>query len=405
VLDISRLATEFVQGNRLCSFTEKSQRYVRFQENVYIPPELADSPLYDKYWDVVHRQFQLYRELTDAIHRKLSQEPPESVNNKRSGYLENLAGEDARYILPLATYTQFGMTLNARALEWMVMKANAHPLPEIQEFARELSRAARQLTPSLIRYTEPTDDYKETPERIRKYIAAADSRSMNGGEERVRLLTYPEGGDDRLLATLLYSTSSTPWDACRRTIDSFDPNRKQLLFRDAMKGVGVHDPVWREFETLDFDFEVILSASAYAQLKRHRMSTQFMQGYDLALGVVVPTSVKDVNMERDFMDVINGAELLYKDIAEKNPTWADYVLTNAHCRRVLLHVNARELYHMARLRMDSGAQWEIRGIVEEIIQRVTEVCPLTFSLASGKDTFAHHYARLFADNGNIQSDL
>jgi flavin-dependent thymidylate synthase len=399
VLGISRLATEFAQNNRLCSFTEKSQRYVRFDEEVFIPPELEDSTLLSKYQDVTHQQFLNYEKLYNAIFDYLRDKFPEKADHKAGQkHLETMASEDARYLLPLATFTQFGMTLNARCLEGMITKANAHPLPEVQEFAQELLKVTKKITPSLIKYTDVTDVYRDTQQRIKRYVPVQMETQGDRGEERVRILTYPTDGDERLLTALLFSQGQQSWEKCRELVRSFDKKKRESLFRDAMKGVSEHDPVWREFEMLDFDFEVILSASAYAQLKRHRMSTQILQPYDPNLGCTIPPSVIEAGMKDTFLETIDATESLYREIFMELANTAQYILTNAHRRRLILHVNARELYHMARLRMDQSAQWEIREIMAEIIGLAQEKCPLTSALACGKDGFIDAYRKYYSES-------
>ena len=63
------------------------------------------------------------------------------------------------------------------------------------------------------------------------------------------------------------------------------------------------------------------------------------------------------------------------------------ILTNAHRKRVLMKVNARELYHISRLREDRHAQWDIRERAQKMLQEARKVLPLTLMLATGKDTF------------------
>lgn len=397
VLGISRLATEFVQNNRLCSFTEKSQRYIRFDEEVFVPLELQESPLLSKYQDITHRQYACYEKLFNAILEHLSRKFPDMTDSKDGPKeLEIIAGEDARYILPLATFTQFGMTLNARNLEGMITKANTNPLPEVRHFAQEILRIAKKITPSLIRYTDVSDDFRTTHERINKYLPEQMESPDNRGEDRVRILSYPTDGDERLLTALLFSQGRQSWEESRKTVRSFSSEKRESLFRDAMKGIAVHSSVWREFEMLNFDFEVILSASAYAQLKRHRMSSQLLKPYDPHLGVTIPPSVSTAGMEDTFMKTIDETETLHRELLNEYPITAEYVLTNAHRRRLILHVNGRELYHMARLRMDQSAQWEIRDIMAEIVCLAQEKCPLALTLACGKDGFDNVYRKFYS---------
>jgi thymidylate synthase ThyX len=214
----------------------------------------------------------------------------------------------------------------------------------------------------------------------------------------VQILFYPTEGDERLLTALLFSQGQQSWDECRDLVKSFDKGKRESLFRDAMKGVSEHDPVWREFEMLGFDFEVIISASAYAQIKRHRMSTQLLQSYDPNLGYTIPPSVIEAGMKDTFLETIESTESLYQEIFKEQINTAQYILTNAHRRRLMLHVNARELYHMARLRMDQSAQWEIREIMGEIIEFAQQKCPLASALACGKDGFSDVYRKYYSES-------
>jgi hypothetical protein len=74
---------------------------------------------------------------------------------------------------------------------------------------------------------------------------------------------------------------------------------------------------------------------------------------------------------------------------------AEYVLTNAHCKRVLWKTNARELYHFSRLREDATAQWDIRRVASEMTRRAVAKMPMTLLLIGGKDAYPDVYRRVF----------
>jgi len=61
----------------------------------------------------------------------------------------------------------------------------------------------------------------------------------------------------------------------------------------------------------------------------------------------------------------------------------------------LMKFNARELYHLARLRADAHAQWDIRELTEEMLKQAKKVMPLTLMMACGKDSFAKLYKKTF----------
>ena len=68
---------------------------------------------------------------------------------------------------------------------------------------------------------------------------------------------------------------------------------------------------------------------------------------------------------------------------------------NAHRRRVLVTLSARELYHVSRLREDEHAQWDIQLIAAEMVRQAADVMPLTLVLACGKDAFPGRYEQVF----------
>ncbi len=167
------------------------------------------------------------------------------------------------------------------------------------------------------------------------------------------------------------------------------------LFSAALQYMEFYDAPTREFEHVNFTFEIVLSSSAYAQVKRHRISSQSVQGYDVNLGVTVPPAVREAGLEDEFMKHLARAEELYHKVHVEMPEVAPYVLTNAHRRRVIMTINLRELYHFARLREDGHAQWDIRDIAFGIRQEVSREMPMGSMLLCGKDSYPELYEKLF----------
>jgi hypothetical protein len=125
------------------------------------------------------------------------------------------------------------------------------------------------------------------------------------------------------------------------------------------------------------------------------MATLTSQSYDPGLGVSVPPSVREIGARSEFMEIIERTDETYHALKKATGPAADYVLTNAHRRRVLLKVNARELYHISRLREDATAQWDIRDIAARMSALAKKVMPLTCLLLGGKDFYPEIYRRVF----------
>jgi thymidylate synthase ThyX len=172
---------------------------------------------------------------------------------------------------------------------------------------------------------------------------------------------------------------------------------KEDIIRSACKYMKSYDPPLREFENADLCFEVTISASCFAQLKRHRMATIICQDYDPNLGVTIPPTIHEIGMENRFMDMISQSEETYGRIKNVSPLAANYILTNAHRKRVAIKVNPRELYHISRLREDVHAQWDIRDTAQKMLRLGKQIMPLTLMLATGKDNFDSLYDRCYTD--------
>ncbi|MBE0558871.1 MAG: FAD-dependent thymidylate synthase, partial [Proteobacteria bacterium] len=118
---------------------------------------------------------------------------------------------------------------------------------------------------------------------------------------------------------------------------------------------------------------------------------------DPALGVTVPPAVTAVGEEKAFREVCTRTEETWEKIRRAAPAAAAYILTNAHRRRAAVTLSARELYHIARVRADRNAQWDIRETASQMVAAGREVMPLTLMLAAGKDGFDAIRAGVYAD--------
>ena len=82
------------------------------------------------------------------------------------------------------------------------------------------------------------------------------------------------------------------------------------------------------------------------------------------------------------------------------PEAADYLLTNAHRRRVSLTMNLRELYHFSRLREDLHAQWAIRDLASRMSALARRTAPVTAGLLGGKHAYAALFSELMENRGS-----
>ncbi len=403
ILAVSRLLVEEIEKFRLASYTEKSQRYVLLQDDFVIPVEVRRAGLEGVFSETVRAQNRCYHNLFERLRPFVFETHPElAADPANRSLLEGWAKEDARYIIALATETQLGMTVNARSTELMIRRLAASPLAEAEECSRQLYAATQKVAPSLVRYTEPTVYDRETGEALRAQAVGIIGRTPAPPPEgapiaAVRLLDATPGADEKIVAALLHGASHLPLADCREIAVRMDRREQEALIKTALRHMKAYDAAPREFEHVGITFELTISATCFAQLKRHRMATITAQEYDPALGVMVPPNITAIGEEKTFREICARTEETWEKIRRAAPAAAAYILTNAHRRRVAVTLSARELYHLARVRADRSAQWDIRETASQMVAAGRKVMPLTLILAAGKDGFDALRTGVFAD--------
>ncbi len=376
ITGISRLLVEEVQRSRLASFTEKSQRYVTLDGDFVLPGELCGSDLEQGFCDLIADQNRVYRMLYERGRDHLKREG--FVGGMRE--LRGKAKEDARYVLSLATETQFGMTINARSLERLLQRLDRSPLQEAQELKTGLRYEAVKIAPSLVRYTEC-----EEFERGIKY--ALPERTDHKFNTETRLLQITPEADNWILAGLMFECSGGDVGTIFEEVKKLSESEKHKIFRSIFEHMQPWHRVPRSFELVAFTFSLLVSSSCFGQLKRHRMSTILRTGYHPGYGYVIPPLLEKIGGREIIEPLMRRVEKLFYQMEEKKQGLGSYILTNSHRMPVLFQSNLRELYHFSRLRSDSHAQWEIREVSERIDKLVRKSLPCAGMMIMGKDEF------------------
>src|SRR5450759_3368825 len=105
VLGVSRLLVEEIEKFRLCSFTEKSQRYVLFDKDFVIPEEIKQAGMAGLFTATIRTQNDYYHKLYEKLKPHIfSKNKDLAKNQSNRSLLEGWAKEDARYIISLATH-------------------------------------------------------------------------------------------------------------------------------------------------------------------------------------------------------------------------------------------------------------------------------------------------------------
>jgi thymidylate synthase (FAD) len=97
---------------------------------------------------------------------------------------------------------------------------------------------------------------------------------------------------------------------------------------------------------------------------------------------ITPVSIAKIAMlEAEYEEVMNTCKRFY-DMAIRMKVPAEdarFVLPNATETKIVMTMNAREIYHACNLRECAHAQWEIRELFTIINRLVKEKAPVTFN--------------------------
>jgi flavin-dependent thymidylate synthase len=413
IIGVSRLAIEEIERFRLCSFTEKSQRYIKLENDFVLPEEIKGTSFEEPFVDVINAQNELYHRLFEKIkgfvfkkHSKLAEDP------KNHRMIEGWAKEDARYIVALATEGQLGQTINARNLELLFRRFASHEFAEVRELGSKMFALVEKIAPSIILFTKANDYDKKTYKALEETASSIlrferdKAKKIKGQKYDVKLEAFTPHPDDVTASALLHSSTKLPFADCSRTANRMKQKDKTAIIKTSMKHMELYDRAPREFEYVNLTYNLAVSSACFGQLKRHRLASIVSQKYDPELGVTIPQSVREVKMDKEFMSTVDRTNEVFGKISKKMPSVAQYVLTNSHKKRVLIGTNARELYHISRLREDMSAQWDIRNVAGKMTKLAKEVMPLTMMLVGGKDKYPTIYKKVYGRSPKvIQAEL
>ena len=389
---VSRLFSSILElSNEYMSFTEYSQRYQSpVKGDFFIPQELEQNKsLKDKFIELNNYQYDLYSELNDKLFEFLKDTVPtpegmeERIHHRA---LEKVAFEDARYALNLATYTNLGMTANARAIEDSLTKLLSSRYSEVRNRAQEMKEEVQFSVPTLVKYANENEYITKTRqilEKLAQELTKSESES-NSQSYEVNLLNWtgkdssnPEeiAIDDMVKAILFEHTESSYTDIDKQLKGNSLEEKLELLKKSVEK-LGKFDNPINALKLVKYDVEFVISEACWHQLLRHRKVNWIVQEPGIHSGITVPPHVEKSGTQNILNKAVLESENLYKELISENlPEVASYVVTNAHNRRMIGNFDLWELYHLINLRMSEGAQWDIMNITEILAEKISKYHP------------------------------
>ncbi len=381
VENVSRLACDTLEDNRLASYTEKSSRYqVLDQGSYHVPSELEGHPLRQVYVDTCDSLFRAYEAAVEQTMRHLRETMPQNDGERDAAYnlrLRREATDACRFLLPAATLTNVGVTMNARSMEHAIRKLLSSDLAEERELGEELKTEGRAITPTLIRYAD-RNEYLALTRESQMERSAGDGAPEAFDDCHAELVHYDTDAESKLVAALVYRYSGESYRDIWQRVESMSAQEREAVVHDALDRLGPHDIPVRELEMVDYTFDLVMDYGAYREFKRHRMQTYVPQPATVALGYIVPELVLEAGAEPLFRDAMQTAEDGFRRLHDDFPRVAEYLVTHAYLRRALSRMNLRECYHLFKLRTGPQAHFTIRRVMQQALDLVAQKHPLLF---------------------------
>jgi len=374
--NVSRLAIESIESNRLASYTEKSTRYQRWGlDDFTIPSELKDHPLHDEFVETVHLLFKTYAESLDPVRNLIFERFPRRENEKDEAWDRRVRSkyvDVCRFILPAASLANVGMTANARVLENMIRKMLSNELAEVREIGAKVKEVSKAETPTLVKYADAVPYLVET----NKEIGELETRGLENEDGKwCNLIDYDQDGEKKVLAAALYRFGEMAYADSLAYVKNLGELELEKLAEALLARLGKFDIPLRELEYCTYTFDLVMDQGAYAEFKRHRMMTQTPQKLTTRLGYATPRLITEAGFKSEYEAAMESASQMFEKLYQFNPAVAQYIVPNGFNRRVLAQFNMREAFAFCQLRSAANAHFSIRRVAQRMYEEMARVHP------------------------------
>jgi thymidylate synthase ThyX len=383
--NVSIVASKVIEDLRLGAFTEKSTRYVVFDEKSYVEPAGLAAPALAAYRASAERLFGTYLDLMPKVMGALRTRRPQAEGQSDGAYntaIKAQACDLLRGLLPAGTRTNIGLTANARALEGLLTKMLSHPLGEVVAVAEAMHKASLHVAPTLVKYASRNAYRAGLGQAVGDVLRRVYTPPQGGASatmvltQPVRLVRYDKDALERVALALAYE-GSDPQAHASSLIDGLrNASQRELtdLVVAAFAERGPHDPAPRGLEASSMTFELMLDYGAYRDLQRHRMLSPATQRLTCHLGFETPGELNDLGFAEAYQEALFHA-LEHWQKLDAHPLEAQYAVPLAYRVRTLWTLNLRELFHVVELRSARQGHPSYRRIAQGLYRTATTVLP------------------------------
>lgn len=417
---------------------ERSTRYQNFRKSGYYTPQFDTAEQTAEYTSLIDALFDGYTAVGEGMLGELKAHTPKPAAMDEAAYTRTLrarAYDMARYLLPLGTNTSLGQITNARTLEGQISRLLGSDYAEIRDLGRKLReaaagpawniqhRAGEQLldevrdlhpelatraeqhllrevrtSPTLVKYTAPSDYQRESRAALQQAAAAlmqgAAIQTMPSESPNVDLV-LPTTGEQRsleidLATSLLYPHTHYSYRQLRSAVAVLQEHRVDELIELGTRHRGRHDELLRAFSASNgLRFDILMDIGGFRDMHRHRRCTQLLQAYTTVHGFDTPDFPSQPQLSGSpvqslYTSLLQRARNFHEshcgDAESPSATpadahAADYALPLATRCRSLFTMDVAQAIYISELRSTPAGHWSYRTVAWQMYEAVARAYP------------------------------
>ncbi len=387
---VSNLMTKVLQRGRLAAYLEQSTRYIPYDGEMpgggyrY----WRDDSLGPEYAQAMDFLFDTYSEALPRVQEWAAERFPRADGEPEAAHARSIRAKALdllRGLLPAGSLSHMGIFATGQAYEQLLLRLFASPLPEAQDFGRMILTELKATMPSFVSRVERPDRggesityLEERAETGRRWATrlGLDASQREDDRPSVKLLSV-QGGEDDLLAALLFEAASVSEEETRSALRSLPPDERAQMLSELIgeRRNRRHRP-GRGFESLSYRFEVVSDYGAFRDLQRHRMLTAQWQTLSPDLGAGVPHELDEAGVGDEYRAALERSAAEYARLRDGGRAdLAPYALCLGYRIRYVLDMNAREAMHLVELRSGREGHPGYRAVAHEIHAQIAQVHP------------------------------
>lgn len=385
----SNLLTKVLEWGRLAAYLEQSTRYIAYDQRLgdryrfFIPPEVEESPLRQNYRQAMDHLFDTYRKMRPVMIDYFTKRHPRQEGDPawiHRAAIRAKAFDSIRGLLPASTISNVGIYATGQAYEMALIRMQAHPLREVQDYGSMMLTELRKVIPSfLTRVDLPKRGLlwsrylADTNARLEEMAGHLDSDPAPAAE--VTLTDWDPDAERKLAAAALYAVSELPDAQLLAAVDQMSSEQVTALITSMVgdRGNRRHKP-GRALERSYYRFDVQCDFGAFRDLQRHRMMTIEWQPLTTRLGHERPEELSEAGLDGVWEETLQEAAGFYEQLRESfGRQVAQYAAPFAYRIRFMMEMNARQALHMIELRTQPAGHPNYRRICIEMHRQIAEV--------------------------------